>query len=70
MIENELIKYESLLWDGIWDSVGVIYDKGYIVEVVIFLCVLNFDDSVVIKMMVMEFLWFLLCSECLCILNM
>lgn len=69
-IENELTKHESSSWDGIWDSVGVIHENGYTVEVAIPLRVLNFDDSVASKTMAMEFLRFLPRSERLRISSM
>ncbi|TGE78100.1 hypothetical protein C7Y70_17165 [Pseudoalteromonas sp. KS88] len=69
-IENELTKSESSSWDGIWDSVGIIHENGYTVEVAIPLRVLNFDDSIANKTMAMEFLRFLPRSERLRISSM
>ncbi|MFC3031645.1 DUF5916 domain-containing protein [Pseudoalteromonas fenneropenaei] len=57
-IENELSKSESGAWNGIWDSVGRIHEKGYTVEVELPFRVLNFDDSAALKTMAMEFVRF------------
>ncbi|CCQ12259.1 FIG01056734: hypothetical protein [Pseudoalteromonas luteoviolacea B = ATCC 29581] len=57
-IENELSKTESSAWNGIWDSVGVIHQNGYTVEIEIPFRVLNFDDSNQVKTMAMEFVRF------------
>lgn len=69
-IENELSKTESGAWNGIWDSVGVIHDSGYTVEVEIPFRVLNFDDSTDVKKMAMEFVRFYPRNERLRISNM
>lgn len=69
-IENELTKHESASWDGIWESVGMVHESGYTVEVAIPLRVLNFDDSITTKTMAMEFLRFLPRSERLRISSM
>jgi hypothetical protein len=44
-IENEITKSESDSWDGIWDSAGIINDKGYIVEMALPLRMLNFTEK-------------------------
>lgn len=44
-IESEVTKKESDSWDGIWDSAGVINDKGYIVEIALPLRMLNFKEK-------------------------
>ncbi|OCQ19853.1 hypothetical protein A7985_18285 [Pseudoalteromonas luteoviolacea] len=69
-IEDELTKNENASWNGIWKSKGIITEDGYTVEVEIPLRVLNFDDSIQIKTMAMEFLRFLPRDERLRISNM
>ncbi len=44
-IESEVTKKESDAWDGIWESKGVINEKGYIVEMALPLRMLNFKES-------------------------
>lgn len=44
-IESEVTKKESDSWDGIWDSAGIINDKGYIVEIALPLRMLNFTEK-------------------------
>lgn len=64
-----MIGNESDSWNVIWEFVGVINDNGYIVEVVIFLCIMNFEEGECIKLWGVEFICFYLCEECLRIVN-
>ena len=43
--EDVIDRTESLSWDAIWDSAGVITDKGYQVEIAIPLRSINFDSQ-------------------------
>ncbi len=56
--EDDLNKRETVSWDGIWDSAGVVNDEGYIVEMAIPFRLLRLPEGEVVNKWAFELLRF------------